>query len=136
MHAGSSPPDPERPWLLWDGACGFCCWWVEWARKRGADLHFRVVAYQDAPSPPMSPALRDAAARAVQIRFPGGEGPGGGRACLLVLDRLGYRRLARVLGGKPLLPLAAAAYRAVARHRGFLGRFLSRNPATCRREDA
>lgn len=134
MNLDPPRPDPERPWLLWDGACGFCCWWVEWARRRGAGIHFRVLPYQEAPSPPMTEEIRRTAAGSVQVRFPGGGGQEGGRACLLILDRLGYRGLVSVLGRQPLASLVDWGYRIVARHRGFLGRFLHRDPEACRRE--
>jgi predicted DCC family thiol-disulfide oxidoreductase YuxK len=120
-----------RDWLIWDGACGFCCWWIEWARRRGAEALFRIIPYQEAPSPPMTDALRARARRAVQVVTADGRELSAGRACLYVLERLGWGRWARLCSHPPFLWGIEVTYRIVARNRPFFGRFVSRDPRGC-----
>lgn len=122
----------SRPWLLWDGTCGFCCWCVEWALRRGAEHHFRISAYQDAPTPPVDEALSAACAKAVQVIHPDGQRESAGRAVLTVLKSLGWSGFVRVLRIPPLIWLVELGYRCVAANRPFLGRFASADPAVCR----
>ena len=121
----------RRAWLLWDGDCGVCCWWVQWARKRGAENHFRIVPYQDAPSPPMTPELLPRAARSVQVITSNGDNLEAGRACLYVLHALGRKTAARILRVPPLVWFLELGYRIVADNRPFVSRFMSRDPKTC-----
>ena len=121
-----------RPWLIWDGTCGFCCWCVEWARRRGADARFRIAAYQDMPSPPMTDALREASARSVQVLYPDGRRIETARAVLAVLRATGFAGLAAVLRVPPFLWLTELGYRIVASNRPFFSRIRSSDPAACR----
>ena len=97
----SGASDPEL--LLWDGTCGFCRRSVEALARRDAHHAFRAVPYQEAPSPPMSPELRAACARAFHVVTRDGRVLRAGRAALYVLGRLGHPGLARVLGLPPLV---------------------------------
>lgn len=45
MHAHSAKP---QLWLLYDGDCGFCMRWVNWAKRKGADRMVRFVPCQSA----------------------------------------------------------------------------------------
>jgi predicted DCC family thiol-disulfide oxidoreductase YuxK len=110
--------------ILFDGACGLCRRAVDWVRSRNRAGLFEALPYQDAPAPPMTPALRAACARAVHVITRDGRVLSAGRASLFVLGELGYRRTATALGAPPLLWIVEAAYRLVARHRNFFGRFL------------
>jgi predicted DCC family thiol-disulfide oxidoreductase YuxK len=40
--------DSGEMWLLFDGDCGFCQRWVNWARKRGAERHVQFQPCQHA----------------------------------------------------------------------------------------
>ncbi len=108
---------------------------MTWARRRGAERRFRIVSYQDAPSPPMTPALRERARRAVQVLTPEGRRLEAGRASLYVLARVGYPGAARVLSLPPFSWAVELGYRGVAANRRFLERWLSRDPRRCRAED-
>jgi predicted DCC family thiol-disulfide oxidoreductase YuxK len=121
----------HKDWLIWDGACGFCCWWIAWAGRRGAGRVFRVVPYQKAPSPPMNEPLRQRARRAVQVVTADGRELSAGRACLHVLERLGWGGRARFLSRPPFIWVIEAAYRIVARNRPFFARFVSQDPGAC-----
>ena len=124
---GSNHPNqPNHPHhvILWDGACGLCRRAVAWVARRDRSRRFEALPYQDAPSPPMTPELRAACARAVHVITREGRVLSAGRASLFVLGELGYRRTAMVFGSPPLLWIVEAAYRLVARNRGFFGRFL------------
>jgi predicted DCC family thiol-disulfide oxidoreductase YuxK len=122
---------PAMNWLLWDGDCGFCQHVIEWVQRRDRRSLLRAVPYQTAPSPPLTPALRRACARAVHVITADGETLRAGRACLFVLDAIGYHRTARLLRLPPLIWAVEGGYRLVARYRGPLGRLLFRN-AACR----
>lgn len=72
----------------------------------------------------MTPELRRASERALQVVTAEGRVLSGGRAALFVLEHLGWRVPARLLSHPPLVPLVEAAYRLAARYRGLLGRLL------------
>lgn len=124
MSPAPGTGEGERPLLLWDGACGFCRRCVVWALVRDREHKIRALPYQEAPSPPMTDALRARCERAVQLLYPDGTLRSAGRAVLDVLALLGWEKTARVLGAPPLVWLVEAGYRLVARHRGWLGRWL------------
>lgn len=126
--------DPKKslPWLLWDGSCGFCCWWVHWISSRGGRAVLRIVPYQDAPTPPMTLELAQRAAQAVVLILPDGTQLSAGRAVVGVLRELGWTRRAAVLESPLVLPMLEWLYRWVANHRPFLSRFASSPPHTCR----
>jgi predicted DCC family thiol-disulfide oxidoreductase YuxK len=115
--------------LLWDGDCGFCRRCAAWAERRDATHAFRAVPYQQAPSPPMTPELRQACARAVHLLTPEGKMLRAGRACLWVLERIGYPVLARVLALPPLVWVVEVGYWLVARNRRLASRVLFRRGA-------
>ena len=123
----------DKDWLIWDGKCGFCCWWVMWAERRGAAEFFQIVPYQEAPSPPMTDALRARAKRAVQVVTSDGKEISAGRACLYVLERLG-NPWAGLFTYPPFIWGIEIKYWIVARNRPFFGRFVSKNPGGCEDE--
>lgn len=85
------------------------------------------MPYQEAPSPPMTPALRQACARAVHVITTDGKVLRAGRACLFVFAGLDWRRTAFVLGLPPFIWLVELGYAIVARNRPFFSRFLFRD---------
>ena len=110
--------------VLWDGDCGFCRRGVLWFEQRDAERRLRMVPYQEAPSPPMTPALAAACARALYVVHPDGSTTRAGRAILYMLGVIGHPRLARVLAWPPLIWLVEIAYWLVARNRRLASRFL------------
>jgi predicted DCC family thiol-disulfide oxidoreductase YuxK len=112
--------------LLWDGDCGFCRRSVLWAERRDTNHAFQAIPYQQAPSPPMTPELRAACGRAVHLLTPEGRMLRAGRACLWVLERIGYPLLARVLAVPPLVWAVELGYWLVARNRKLASRVLFR----------
>jgi len=115
--------------LLWDGDCGLCRRSVVWAERRDTGHTFHAVPYQQAPSPPMTPELRLACARAVHLITPEGRMLRAGRACLWVLQKIGYPVLARVLAIPPLVWAVEVIYWLVARNRRLASRVLFRRGA-------
>jgi hypothetical protein len=85
-----------------------------------------IIAYQECPSPPMTPELHGACERALHVLTRDGRRAGGGRAAAWVLVELGYP--AAWLGRPPLLWFVEAGYRAVARSRGPISRLLRLRP--------
>jgi predicted DCC family thiol-disulfide oxidoreductase YuxK len=119
--------DARRHWIVWDGECGFCRRAVEWVLARDRDHQFEAVPYQRCPSPPMTSELRAACRDAVHLRTVGGSWLRGGRACLFVLGRIGWPRLARIASVPPLVWIVELGYRIAAANRPFFSRLLSRH---------
>lgn len=76
----------------------------------------------------MTEALYDRAQRAVQVITPDGAAIEAGRACLLVLERIGWHpRLARSGRHRPFIWAVEIGYRAVARYRDRIGSIMFRH---------
>ena len=110
----------ERTWLLYDGDCAFCTRVAAWVVARDRADRLRVVAYQQATSPPMTPQLRAACAEAVHVLTPAGRTLRGGDATIYTLGAIGWRGLARLLWRRPLRDLVGLGYGIVARNRSRL----------------
>ena len=113
-------------WMLWDGDCGFCARVTDWVQRRDARRggHITAVPYQKAPSPPMTPELYAACARAIHVITPENRVLRAGRACLYIADVIGLHLLARVMSLPPLIWGVEIAYRIVAANRYFFSRVL------------
>ncbi len=127
----SDTSDQPRPlagqyWLLWDGQCGFCRRAVDWALKRDRVGLLVALPYQQATGPPMDEDLAAACSRAVHLRHPDGRLERAGRACLTVLEVVGYRRTARWLRLPPLVWAVELGYWLVARNRMLFSRWVFR----------
>ena len=72
----------------------------------------------------MTPALRDACARAVQVVRADGTTLRAGRATLYILSRVGWGWFARLLAWPPMVWPVEAIYWLVARNRVLFSRFL------------
>lgn len=118
--------DPNRHWIVWDGTCGFCRRAVAWAMARDEQGCFEAVPYQMVSDPPLTPALAAACRDSVHVRTADGRWLRAGRACLFVLERIGWPRLARVGARAPFVWAVELGYRIVARNRPFLSRFVPR----------
>jgi predicted DCC family thiol-disulfide oxidoreductase YuxK len=82
------------------------------------------MPFQDAPSPPMTPALYEQCERAMHVVLPDQHLLRGGGACLYILHVLGYRRTVAVFGLWPLSWMVDIGYAIVARNRLWFSRFL------------
>ncbi len=126
--SGGLQMDAEVYWLIWDGGCTFCANTVAWFGRLDRDRKFVIVPYDECPSPPMTPALRHEAERAIQVVARDGRRFSGGRAVLFVLAEVGWHRtLMRLAATPPLVWIVAFGYRFVANHRQLLSRFFFRN---------
>lgn len=115
-----------RHLLLWDGDCGICQESVDWVRRRDRGRRFEPVPFQRAPSPPMTPELREACRRAVHVITADGRVLRAGRATLFVLREIGHPWAARVLEIPPLIWAIELGYWLVARNRNLASRLLAR----------
>lgn len=122
MNLGPTPDG--KYWVLWDGQCGFCRRCVNWTLRNDRKGLFRGIAYQEAPSPPMTPELAKACDYAVHLITPSGELYRAGRAVLVILEQVSWGPAARLLRLPPLVWGVEAVYWVVARNRLFFSRFL------------
>lgn len=114
-------------WVFYDGECALCRRAVTWfQRSSGGDAAatLRAVPFQDAPEPPMTPALRAACEHAVHVRTADGRILRAGRATLFLLERAGWRGTARVLAVPPLIWLFEIVYWLVAHNRNLFAHVL------------
>jgi len=118
--------DERRHWIVWDGECGFCRRAVDWALARDRKGDFEALPYQAVPSPPMTPELHAACHDAVHVRTKDGQWLRGGRACLFILEHIGWPRLARLARVPPAMCILDGVYRVVAANRTFFSRLLAR----------
>lgn len=120
-------PRQGQYWLFWDGQCGFCRHWVDWALSRDEAELLLSTPYQQVPEPPMDPTLTAACARAVHLLHPDGHIERAARACLTVLQLIGCApRWLRLLRLPPLIWMLEIGYWLTARNRAFFSRLLLR----------
>lgn len=105
--------------LLFDGDCEFCQKWAAWLHARDAQTRrFRIMPWQDAPSPPMTPLLQVQSRQAVQLITNDGRHLQGGQAALFALRETGwYPALVSLLERRPFVWLVDLGYRVVASNR-------------------
>ncbi len=118
--------DARRHWIVWDGECGFCRRAVAWVLTRDHAHLFQAIPYQEVTEPPMTPTLRAACRDAVHVRTLDDRWLRGGRACLFVLERVGWPRLARIASVPPLVWFVELGYRIVAANRPFFSRLVAK----------
>jgi predicted DCC family thiol-disulfide oxidoreductase YuxK len=99
---------------------------VAFVQRHDSANAFCAMPYQEAPSPPMSPELREACARAFHVVRADGQVLRAGRAALYVLARLGHPVWARVLALPPLVWGVELGYWLLARNRRLFSRVLFR----------
>jgi predicted DCC family thiol-disulfide oxidoreductase YuxK len=112
-----NPQRDARPWMIFDGDCGFCRAWIEyWKTRTGEKV--RYAPYQEAGDqfPQIS---REEFAAAVKLILPDGEVRSGAHAVFSALAALpaGRRMLGlyeRLPGARPFCEIT---YRVIARHR-------------------
>jgi predicted DCC family thiol-disulfide oxidoreductase YuxK len=112
--------------VLWDGDCGFCRRAIAWLQRNDRQHRFQFMKYQEAPSPPMTPALYRACSQAVHVIDDQGAIRRGGRATLFILEQEGWGPVARFLSLPPLIWLVEMLYRLVATNRLLFSRFFFR----------
>ncbi len=74
----------------------------------------------------MTPVLYVACKHAIHVVEADGTEHQAGRACLFILDGLGWHRGARIFAAPPWIWLVELSYRIVAANRPFFSRFLIR----------
>ena len=89
---------------------------------------FETISFQECPSPPMTPALREQARKAVQVITADGHRLSAGRAILFALEQIEWHpNIARLAARRPFIWLVELGYWIVARNRSFFGRFMLRS---------
>lgn len=113
--------------VLWDGECPMCARSAHWLARHDRKSVLHYVAYQDAPSPPMTPALRTACSKSLHTIESNGRVLKGARAVFRVLEASRFRRLARTVAQPPWIWFAEVVYRWIAANRMHIGRFFLPN---------
>lgn len=104
--------------------CARCVHWLVRHDKRNT---VQPCAFQDAPSPPMTPPLWEACSHALHAIEPDGTVLKGARAVFRAGEATRYRRLARVLAQPPWIWAAELVYRAIAANRSRIGGYMLPN---------
>ncbi len=120
------PNHPSTYQIFWDGECRFCQRSLSWALSRDSDKLLVATPYQQVPDPPMDPVLTQACRHAVHLQHPDGQLERAGRACLTIIELIGYRRLARWGRKRPLIWAIELGYGIVAHHRRLFSRLFFR----------
>ena len=126
MDDDSKGAGQARHRVLWDGDCVFCGQAARWCQRKDVAGRLELIAYQEAPSPPMTDALRSACADALHVISGDGRVLRAGRAMLFVFGELGHPRLARLLARRPAVWGVEIFYWGVARNRRLLSRLVFR----------
>lgn len=109
--------------ILWDGECGFCRRTAHWFVSHDKTGTLTACAYQEAPSPPMTPTLFVACDSAVHIALADGTVLNAGRATLYLFECVGWGWLARILRIPPFAWGVEPLYRIIANNRTLFARF-------------
>lgn len=113
-----------RHWVFWDGDCTLCARAARWSERHDESQRLELVAYQEAPSPPMTEALQRACADALHVVRRDGEVMRAGRALLFAYGELGHPWMAQVFARRPLIWGVEIVYWLVARNRRRISRLL------------
>jgi predicted DCC family thiol-disulfide oxidoreductase YuxK len=113
---------PRRHLVLWDGDCGVCGRAIQWLEMHDRRHRFETMAFQQCPSPPMTPELRQACQEALHVLTVDGQVLRAGRACVFIIRVLGWRNAARVLSIPPFAFATEIGYRLVASNRRHISR--------------
>jgi predicted DCC family thiol-disulfide oxidoreductase YuxK len=96
-----------------------------WVGRRDTEQSFAIVPYQEAPSPPMTPALYEACKRAIHVVRPDGSVLRAGRGVLYVLARIGWHPwLVRFASWPPMIWFVELGYYVVAHNRVFFSKLM------------
>ena len=109
---------PRRPELIYDGDCGFCRRWMErWRRRTGEAVCYRAFQQADADYPEIP---RERFEKGVYFIEPSGRAwPWAAGVARLLRHAPGWRWLWTLYRIPPFGWILEAAYRLVARNRGF-----------------
>ena len=109
--------------LIYDGECGFCLGWVEWARRYDPQRRVEFLPCQSQERQKRFPKITEAdCLRAMYVVLPKGQTFSGADAATHILHVLkGWAWLAFLLQIPGVLWLARPIYRWIARHRYCLG---------------
>ena len=119
----SAPVEPARPILIWDGDCGFCELSVR-VIERAAGDRIRTIAYQRTRLSDYGLTEADCREAAQWIDAAGRASGAEAIAHALLLARLPWRAVGALLLTPPVRPVARVTYRAIARSRTRISRFV------------
>ena len=103
-----------------------CSRYTERLRSKDANNVFQIIAFQDAPSPPMTEELREKCEHAIQIITSDGLVLGGAKAVLFIKSKTGWGWFAKFLSYPPFIWAIHILYRIVANNRRLLSKWLYR----------
>ena len=114
--------------VYYDGRCGMCCTFHEWIARQERAFGVTFVPYQDERAERLFPGIGTLdPAREMIVRTAEGEVFRGAEAWVLCLySCVAYRKLARRLAGRRMLPLAKKACTLLAANRHGLSKIFFR----------
>ena len=114
--------------VFYDGRCGMCCTFHEWIARQERAYPVRFVAYQDERAERIFPGIGTLdPAREMIVRTEEGEIYRGAEAWVFCLySCVAYRKVARRLASKRLLPVARKACAVLAANRHGLSKIFFR----------
>ena len=120
----------SKHWIFFDGECPMCRRCMHWAIRRDKGRQFVAWAYQNAPSPPMTPELRRACEGAVHVITKRGKVLRGAAAVVFLFQHIVPKPLGfvpRILAQAPWIWPLDIGYELVARNRMRIGCFVLPN---------
>ncbi len=116
----------EKHWVFYDGDCGMCSRYAERLRRKDVNNVLQIVAFQDAPYPPMTEELREKCERAIHVITSEGLVFGGAKAVMFIKSQTGWGWFANLLSYPPFIWVIHILYRIVANNRYIFSKWFYR----------
>ncbi len=113
--------------IIWDGSCGICRRAAGWVARYDSSGSIRLVPYQNLAHDALSEKLAARCRRSMQVVDPNGTAIEGAAAVAVIVERLGWKRVARVLRIRVGGAVAERCYQWLVRHRNQISRILFRS---------
>tara|TARA_B100000902_G_C27274687_1_gene898176 strand:+ start:978 stop:1355 length:378 start_codon:yes stop_codon:yes gene_type:complete len=108
--------------VFWDGDCAFCSRCATWVKEKTPPT-VELVPYQNAPNPPIDANLASECGKALHLQLPNGNFERGGKACVSILELIGYKIIGRIFKNRFLNWIPETLYYLIARNRKILSFF-------------
>ncbi|MBI5868603.1 MAG: DUF393 domain-containing protein [candidate division Zixibacteria bacterium] len=113
--------------VIWDGDCGLCRRAAGWVARHDRSGSIRLLPYQDLPPNTLSAEMDARCRRSMHVVDPNGTAIDGAAGIAVIVERLGWERVARFLRIRVVNSVAERCYQWLARHRNRISRILFRS---------